>query len=128
MYTRRELEHSMRPATRGNLIGLAILLLGIVAQTSLEAAMHRPRPQLKASLASLPMVFGDWVGRDEPIDGDILDRTQADQYINRSYEDSNHPGRVVKLWINYSEHGLNLRHSPEVCLPSGGWTKVESMT
>ena len=22
--------------------------------------------------------------------------------------------------------GLNLRHSPEVCLPSGGWTKVES--
>ncbi len=33
---------------------------------------------------------------------------------------------MLSLWINYSKHGLNLRHSPEVCLPSGGWTKVES--
>jgi hypothetical protein len=30
--------------------------------------------------------------------------------------------------MNYSRTGLNMRHSPEVCLPSGGWTKVESMT
>ena len=31
-----------------------------------------------------------------------------------------------RLWVNYSRVGLNLRHSPEICLPSGGWTKVES--
>jgi hypothetical protein len=28
--------------------------------------------------------------------------------------------------MNYSRNGLNLRHSPEICLPSGGWAKVES--
>ena len=31
-----------------------------------------------------------------------------------------------RLWINYSQYGNNLRHSPEICLPSGGWKKVES--
>jgi hypothetical protein len=30
--------------------------------------------------------------------------------------------------MNYSEFGLNMRHSPAVCLPSGGWELVESLT
>jgi hypothetical protein len=34
----------------------------------------------------------------------------------------------LTLWMNYSRTGLNMRHSPAVCLPSGGWTQIESAT
>lgn len=118
----------MSRALKRTIVGLVLLAAGIVAQTSLDASMNRPRPRLRAALDTIPMQLGTWVGRDEPMDADILERTQADEYLNRSYEDSSHPGRTIKVWINYSLNGLNLRHTPEVCLPSGGWTKVESQT
>ncbi len=109
-------------------IAVGILALGLAAQTALEAGYRTPRPELSARLSSLPSQLGDWIGRDEPMDPEILERTQADDYLNRVYEDRKRPGRFIKVWINYSRHGLNLRHSPEVCLPSGGWTKVEAQT
>lgn len=114
----------------GRRVGLTVGLLaaGLVAQTALEASYRTPRPELAAPLATLPMRLGPWIGRDEAMDPEILERTQADDYLNRVYEDSRRPGRAIKVWMNYSRHGLNLRHSPEVCLPSGGWTKVESQT
>jgi EpsI family protein len=85
------------------------------------------RPKLRASLGTIPMELGDWVGHDVPVDPLILKEAQADDYLNREYEDRRQPGRRLTLWINYSREGLNLRHSPEICLPSGGWTKVESL-
>lgn len=114
--------------TRRAWLSVTILTLGTAGHATLELLHKTPRPPLNSALAELPRQLGSWVGRDEPMDLDILDRTQADEYINRIYEDSNRPGRFIKLWINYSQHGLNLRHSPEVCLPSGGWTKLESQT
>jgi hypothetical protein len=73
------------------------------------------------------MELGEWVGQDVGIEPDIVDRSQATEYINRDYEWRGRPGRRLRLWINYSNQGLNLRHSPEICLPSGGWTKAESL-
>jgi exosortase len=111
-------------------IALACLLLlaGVAAQAGVEWMSHLPRPPLKRPLASLPLTLGDWVGRDVPVDPEVLERSQADDYLNRVYENPRHPDRPLTLWVNYSEHGLNLRHSPEICLPSGGWEKVESLT
>jgi len=74
------------------------------------------------------MELGDWLGKDEPVDPDIVERSQTTEYLNRAYESPQHPGLTVRLWINYSREGTNLRHTPEICLPSGGWTKVESQT
>jgi len=104
----------------------AVLALGLVTQAGLEAMTAIERPELRAPLTSVPLVLGDWVGRDEPTDPRILKEAQADQHLNRIYEDRRHPDRKLWLWVNYSREGLNLRHSPEICLPSGGWTKVES--
>ncbi len=118
----------MSQATKRALLALFVIALGICGRASLDASMSRPRPRLRHPLSSLPLQIGTWIGRDEPIDQDVLERTQADEYINRVYEDPHRPGRAFKLWINYSNTGLNLRHSPEICLPSGGWTKVEAMT
>ena len=107
---------------------LGLLGTGVIAQAGLERANRCERPDLKDSLATIPMELDGWIGRDEPIDADILERSQATDWLNRTYEHPAHPGRRMSVWINYSKTGLNMRHSPEVCLPSGGWTKVESET
>jgi hypothetical protein len=115
----------MTPSRRV-LICTGVLALGFFAQAGLEAMTAIERPPLRAPLATLPMELGDWVGRDEPVDPRIVKEAQTDEYLNRVYENRRYPGRRLWLWVNYSKRGLNLRHSPEICLPSGGWEKVES--
>ena len=114
--------------TRRILLCLGLLSSGLVADAGLEIANRCDRPELRAKLATIPMTLGRWVGRDEPVPPEIIERAQTDDWINRVYEDPTHPGRRLTLWMNYSKTGLNMRHSPEVCLPSGGWTKIESAT
>ena len=63
-----------------------------------------------------------------PVAADIVERAQTTEYLNRVYESRKQPGLQLTLWINYSEKGTNLRHTPEICLPSGGWNKIESQT
>ena len=107
---------------------LAVLSVGIAAQAALEHFNRTDRPSLMGPLSSIPLELGDWVGHDEPVDPDIIERSQTSEYLNRVYESKKSPGTRLTLWINYSTLGLNLRHTPEICLPSGGWTKVESQT
>jgi EpsI family protein len=109
------------------ILTLGFLGLGLAAHAAMERSASIERPLLKKSLADLPMVIGDWQGRDEPISSEIVEEAQTDDYVNRIYEHAKFPGQRVSLWINYSVKGLNLRHSPEVCLPSGGWSRVESL-
>jgi hypothetical protein len=102
------------------------LTSGLAAQAGLEEMTKIDRPALKGRLSSLPAVLGDWVGHDLTPDPAVLRESQADDYLNREYESQSRPGVRFRLWINYSRLGNNLRHSPEICLPSGGWSKVES--
>jgi EpsI family protein len=115
----------MSPLRRISICGV-LLTSGLAAQAGLEEMTKIERPSLKGELASLPAVMGDWVGHDLTADPDVLRESQADDYLNREYESRSRPGARFRLWINYSRLGNNLRHSPEICLPSGGWTKVES--
>ncbi len=102
------------------------LVMALGAQAGLEAMTAIDRPILLADLDTIPSRLGDWVGTDVAVDPKIVEEAQTDDYLNRVYEDSRNPGRKVWLWINYSKKGLNMRHSPEICLPSGGWTKIEA--
>jgi hypothetical protein len=113
-------------ALRRVLLCGVLLTTGLAAQAGLEEMTKIDRPALKGRLSSLPAVLGDWVGHDVTPDRDVLRESQADDYLSREYESRSRPGVHYRLWINYSRLGNNLRHSPEICLPSGGWTKVES--
>ena len=117
----------MPPFRRVALCGV-ILSFGYAAQAALEHWAKIDRPPLRASLKAIPMELGEWVGQDVGVEPDIVDRSQATEYLNRDYEWRGRPGRPLRLWINYSDRGLNLRHSPKICLPSGGWTEVESLS
>lgn len=115
----------MTPARRVA-ICTGVLAVGLALQAGLEAMTAIERPALKAPLSTVPLILGDWVGEDQETDPDILRKAQTDDHLNRVYEDGRKPGRRLYLWVNYSREGLNLRHSPAICLPSGGWAKVES--
>jgi len=106
----------------------SILSMGLVAQEGLERLNRTERPPLRRPLASIPMDLADWAGRDEPVEPDIVERAQTTEYLNRTYESRRQPGLSLRLWVNYSREGTNLRHTPKICLPSGGWTLIESQT
>src|SRR3954447_22141091 len=115
----------MSPLRCTLLCGL-LLTSGLAAQAALEELTKIERPSLKAKLDTIPLELGGWVGHDLTPDPDVLRESQADDYLDREYQSRSRPGVHFRLWINYSREGNNLRHSPEICLPSGGWTKVES--
>jgi EpsI family protein len=106
----------------------AILAIGMAAQAALAALNRTERPALRMPLASIPLDLGNWAGRDEPVDPDIIERAQTTEYLNRTYDSRTQAGLSLRLWINYSRFGNNLRHTPEICLPSGGWSKIESQS
>lgn len=103
-----------------------ILSCGLGAQAGLEKMIVTTRPALRGSLESIPTVLGTWVGHDVPVSEDIKNQSQATEFLNRVYENEREPGQQLSLWINFSIQGDNLRHSPEICLPSTGYNKVES--
>jgi hypothetical protein len=115
----------MSPLRRIVICG-SILTFGLAAQAGLEEITKIERPALLGPLSSVPKELGDWVGEDLDVEPDVFRQSQADDFLNRAYESRSRPGVRFRLWINYSRVGNNLRHSPEICLPSGGWTKVES--
>lgn len=106
----------------------SIVLSGLAAQAALEEVSRTERPPLHRPLADLPLAIGDWVGVDRRVDPEILRQTQATEYLSREYQSRTRPGLRLNLWVNYSDVGANLRHTPDVCLPSGGWEKVEALT
>ena len=115
-------------ATGRAILCLGLLTSGIAAQAGLEGLSKRDRPALRRPLASIPMAFAGWTGRDLPIDPEILRVSQADDALSRAYANPKFPGLVLTLWVNYSGVGNNMWHSPDVCLPSHGWELVESRT
>ena len=107
---------------------LGSLCVGVAAQAALEDLSRIERPPLRVPLGSLPMVLDGWVGQSLEVDPNILDRSQATECISRAYTNPKFPGLALSLWVNFSLYGTNMRHSPDICLPSHGGTKVESMT
>ena len=117
----------MRGLVRASLC-VGLLAAGVAAQAALESLSKIDRPLLRRPLASVPMELGAWVGKTESVAPEILERSQATEYLSRTYVHPNFPGMPLTLWVNYSLYGTNMRHSPEICLPSHGSTKVESLT
>jgi EpsI family protein len=105
-----------------------IVSSGLAAQAALEGISQPERPKLRRPLNSLPMEIGEWIGVDCPVDPETVRQAQTTEYLSREYESRTRPGLKVNLWVNFSIMGTNLRHTPEKCLPSGGWEKIEAQT
>ena len=80
------------------------------------------------TLAALPLVIGDWVGVDEPVEPTLARAADVDDYVSRRYQDTKRR-RAVRLWIAFGGRARDLMpHRPEVCYPGAGWTLVSKQT
>jgi hypothetical protein len=117
----------MRAIVRVSLC-LSLLCVGVAAQAALESLSKIERPSLRKPLASLPMVLGEWVGKEVEVDKKIEEESQATEFISRTYVNPKYPGMPLSVWINFSIKGDNMRHSPAICLPMNGSVLEESQT
>lgn len=81
-----------------------------------------PEPLDRESFVSFPRFFGGWEGFTKQLDPDVEKVLAADDYINITYV---RPGEQTGVNF-FSAFYLvqtegNAIHSPEVCLPNGGW-------
>jgi EpsI family protein len=64
---------------------------------------------------------GQWTGTSEPMEQQYIDALQFSDYVIMNYQDRQ--GRSVNFYTAYYESqrkGESI-HSPETCLPGGGW-------
>ena len=77
----------------------------------------------REAFALFPRQVGDWSGHVEPLDRDVAQVLNASDYINAVFTDAGDPGHEVGFFSAFYDkqtEGSGI-HSPEVCLPVGGW-------
>ena len=106
-------------------VAIALLLLsgaGIRTLAARYASLGGGTPLARGTLEQLPLLIGDWVGVEVPLDERIVQATDTDDLVNRSYAHLNGKDKVFL----FLACGIRMRdlapHRPEVCYPGGGWT------
>lgn len=117
-----EVAGRIRSARMGWLRGAA---LGLTALASLLWLLLPTAPHLhpnRASLTQFPMTLGDWTGQTITLDPEVQRILAADDYVNAFYKA---PGEKAEVSFFVAYYGKQTEgqgiHSPEVCLPTGGW-------
>lgn len=82
----------------------------------------------RTPLAAFPLRVGEFEGREGFMDKIYLDVLRVSDYLISTYQSPADPA-PVELWIAYYDSqakGASV-HSPQACLPGGGW-QIESFT
>jgi len=77
---------------------------------------------LRQDILTLDTQIGDWQGKPHiPFSPEVMEQLRVDDYINRTYYNSK--GDTVLLYVGYFQNQRQgqLIHSPQHCLPGGGW-------
>lgn len=112
--------------SRGLIIGASLSLLIGVAYV---AAPARDIPQIvREPFSSFPRSLGSWSGTPEFLEPEIERVLGATDYLNATYFASGETGpvNIFSAWYSKQTEGDGI-HSPEVCLPVGGW-EIFSLT
>jgi exosortase D (VPLPA-CTERM-specific) len=114
--------------------GLMVAVLMSLAVSAAFLFTPAPTPVLpdRDPFVLFPRTLGGWSGVSETLAPDIEQVLGADDYVNATYysaADSAAAGGMVNFFVAYYDkqtEGSGI-HSPEVCLPTGGW-EVFSIT
>jgi EpsI family protein len=74
----------------------------------------------------IPLVIGNWYGREIDIDERTYELLETRDTIMREY--TNAAGDKVILVVVYSRENLRVVHAPDICLPGGGASIYEKTT
>jgi exosortase D (VPLPA-CTERM-specific) len=107
--------------TSGGLIAAALLSTAVAAAFLLTPAPKRVEPA-RDSFAVFPRTVGDWSGSAQILEPEIERVLGADDYVNITYSAAGEASYVnfFSAWYRTQTEGVGI-HSPEVCLPVGGW-------
>lgn len=107
-------------ASRG-LIAIA-LMTTLVSAVWLTGPGARVTPVERESFSLFPSRLDEWSSTTRKLEPDIEAVLAADDYLNATYRSAGQPSPVnmfVAFYLKQTE-GQGI-HSPEVCLPAGGW-------
>ena len=109
---------SLSPTRNPLVFGIALLLVtGVAAQ----ALGHREEVKpVRTSLAAFPQVLGDWQASKSLLETEIEVYLGLDDYVLADYR---HGDQLVNFYAAYygSQRKGVSPHSPQVCIPGGGW-------
>lgn len=107
------------------------LVLGVLALIGLTVAEARlsgrfqgsnmTEEQFAALLKNVPEKIGDWEGTDMPVEEQVKLTAGARGYVSRSYKNAI-TGETVTVWLIVGHAKDVMRHTPDVCYPSSGFT------
>ncbi|MEO0390578.1 MAG: VPLPA-CTERM-specific exosortase XrtD [Pseudomonadota bacterium] len=111
----------------------AALTAAVVLSAAVSAAYtFAPRADIaapeRASFVYFPQSLAGWEGAHLPLDPDTETILGASDYLSMVYSSpqNNPPIQMFAAWYHSQTEGQGI-HSPEVCLPSGGW-EIYSLT
>lgn len=108
----------MRVSPRTRLVILAAVLATAAAAMPSSTGAEPPN---RVPLPSLPLLVGDWRGRDAPpLAANVRRELGVDDYVLRTYQ---HDASVIGLYAGYysTQRQGDAIHSPMNCLPGAGW-------
>lgn len=107
------------------------IVLGVLALIGLTVAEARMSGRFEGSsmteeefaalLKNVPMEIGDWKGTDLPVEEQVKRTAGARGYVSRSYKNAI-TGEIVTVWLIVGHAKDVIRHTPDVCYPSSGFT------
>jgi hypothetical protein len=107
------------------------IILGVLAMIGLTVAEARMSGRFQGSsmteeqfadlLKNVPMDIGDWHGTDLPVEEQVSLTAGARGYVSRAYKNSI-TGEIVTVWLIVGHAKDVMRHTPDVCYPSSGFT------
>lgn len=86
----------------------------------------REKVPIKKSFAEFPMRIGEWTGERQEMEQKYIDALHFSEYIMVGYR--NPKSQDIDFYVAYYENQRKGEgtHSPETCLPGGGWTFEQS--
>jgi exosortase D (VPLPA-CTERM-specific) len=109
--------------TAATYVVIALCLTSMAAEFVLGA---RGTPVLdRQDFARFPALIGSWNSVDVPLDAETLKILDVTDYMSRNYissENTTSP-EAVDVFVAYydSQRSKSAIHSPQVCIPAGGW-------
>jgi exosortase D (VPLPA-CTERM-specific) len=117
------------PVSRTSFLAGAILLTGTGLVASLPALRTEVIPQ-RQPLALFPMKFKNWRGVPHSLDDGLIDYMGLTDYMYADFINEAGTGGSLNFFIAYyasQRDGIH-PHSPQLCIPGGGWTILSQST
>jgi EpsI family protein len=98
---------------------VAVLLLAgtLAAAQGIEFREKIPPAQ---SFAGFPLQVGEWNGKRDVMEQKFIDGLHLDDYVIVDYANGSHTVNFYTAYYQSQRKGESI-HSPETCLPGGGW-------